>query len=107
MSSYFLSINRSKKSITLDLKKDQAGNIVFELIKKVDILLENFRPGVMDRLGLGYDAVKEVNPKIIYASISGFGRKGPYAQKPAFDMIAQGMVGNILHDRKQDRLDHR
>lgn len=93
MSSYFLSINRGKKSITLDLKNEKAKDIVLELIKTADILLENFRPGVMDRLGLGYDTVMNVNPGIIYASISGFGQKGPYAQKPAFDMIAQGMGG--------------
>jgi len=93
ISSYFLSINRGKKSITLDLKNEKAREIIFDLIKKVDILLENFRPGVMDRLGFSYDTAKRVNPKIIYASISGFGQKGPYSQRPAFDMIAQGMGG--------------
>ncbi len=93
VSSYFLSINRGKKSITLDLKNEKAKEIVFELVKKVNILIENFRPGVMDRLGFGYDALKHHNPKIIYASISGFGQKGLYSQKPAFDMIAQGMGG--------------
>ena len=93
VSSYFLSINRGKKSMTLDLKNEKAREIIFDLIKKVDILLENFRPGVMDRLGLSYDTAKKLNPKIIYASISGFGQKGPYAQRPAFDMIAQGMGG--------------
>ncbi|MCJ7771671.1 MAG: CoA transferase [Desulfobacterales bacterium] len=93
VSSYFLSINRGKKSMTLDLKNEKAIRIVYDLVKKVDILLENFRPGVMDKLGLGYDIIKKHNPKIIYASISGFGQKGPYAQRPAFDMIAQGMGG--------------
>jgi len=93
ISSYFLSINRGKKSITLDLRKNRAKEIVFRLVKEVDILLENFRPGVMDRLGLSYEAIREHNPKIVYASISGFGQKGPYAQRPAFDMIAQGMGG--------------
>ena len=95
ISSYFLSINRGKKSITLDLKNDKARDIIFELVKKVDILLENFRPGVMERLGLSYDVLKGMNPKLIYASISGFGQIGPYAQKPAFDMIAQGMGGLV------------
>ena len=95
ISSYFLSINRGKKSITLDLKKRRAKKILFELVKKVDIVLENFRPGVMERLGLGYEVIREHNPKIIYASISGFGQKGPYAQRPAFDMIAQGMGGVV------------
>jgi CoA:oxalate CoA-transferase len=93
VSSYFLSINRGKKSLTLDLKKERAKEIVFALAKGADILLENFRPGVMDRLGLGYESVREINPRIIYASLSGFGRQGPYAQRPAFDMIAQGMGG--------------
>ncbi len=93
VSSYFLSINRGKKSITLDLKRERAKKVVLELAKGADILLENFRPGVMERLGFGYDAIREVNPGIIYASLSGFGQEGPYAQRPAFDMIAQGMGG--------------
>jgi CoA:oxalate CoA-transferase len=95
ISSYFLSINRGKKSITLDLKKDGAKDIVFRLAKHADILLENFRPGVMEALGLEYEAVCRHNPQIIYASLSGFGQTGPYAQKPAFDMIAQGMGGVV------------
>jgi len=93
ISSYFLSINRGKKSITLDLKSERAKKIVFDLATGVDVLLENFRPGVMGRLGFGYEAIREVNPRIVYASLSGFGQKGPYAQRPAFDMIAQGMGG--------------
>lgn len=93
ISSYFLSINRGKRSITLDLKKEDAKRIIFELVRKVDILLENFRPGVMDRLGFDYRAIRKHNPEIIYASISGFGQKGPYAERAAFDMIAQGMGG--------------
>ncbi len=93
LSSYFLSINRGKKSLTLDLKREGAKKVVLELAKGADILLENFRPGVMERLGLGYDPIRETNPRIIYASLSGFGQDGPYAQRPAFDMIAQGMGG--------------
>jgi CoA:oxalate CoA-transferase len=95
ISSYFLSINRGQKSITLNLRDERAKKIVFELVKQVDILVENFRPGVMGRLGFSYEAVSEQNPKIIYASLSGFGQKGPYAMKPAFDMIAQGMGGTV------------
>jgi len=95
ISSYFLSVNRGKKSITLDLRNERAKNVVFELAKKVDILVENFRPGVMARLGFSYEAMCEYNPGIIYSSISGFGQDGPYAQKPAFDMIAQGMGGVV------------
>lgn len=95
ISSYFLSINRGQKSITLNLRDERAKKIVFELVKKVDILVENFRPGVMGRLGFGYEAIRQRNPKIIYASLSGFGQKGPYSQKPAYDMIAQGMGGTV------------
>ncbi|MBU1206165.1 MAG: CoA transferase [Proteobacteria bacterium] len=95
ISSYFLSINRGQKSITLNLRNERAKKIVFELVKKVDIVVENFRPGVMGRLGFSYEAIRQQNPKIIYASLSGFGQKGPYAQKPAYDMIAQGMGGTV------------
>jgi CoA:oxalate CoA-transferase len=95
ISSYFLSINRGQNSITLNLRDERAKKIVFELVKQVDILVENYRPGVMKRLGLGYEAISERNPKLIYASISGFGQKGAYALKPAYDMIAQGMGGTI------------
>ncbi len=95
ISSYFLSINRGQNSITLNLRDERAKKIVFELVKQVDILVENYRPGVMKRLGLGYEVISERNPKLIYASISGFGQKGPYTLKPAYDMIAQGMGGTI------------
>jgi len=95
ISSYFLSINRGQESITLDLKKEQSQKIIFELVKQVDILVENFRPGVMGKLGFGYEVIAQHNPQIIYASISGFGQKGPYALRPAYDMIAQSMGGTV------------
>lgn len=95
ISSYFLSINRGQKSLTLDLRQEKAKKIIFNLAQKVDILVENFRPGVMDRLGFNYRAIAQQNPRIIYASVSGFGQTGPYAQRPAFDMIAQGLGGAI------------
>jgi CoA:oxalate CoA-transferase len=95
ISSYFLSINRGQKSITLNLRDERAKKIVFELVKQVDILVENYRPGVMARLGFSYEVVSARNLKIIYASLSGFGQKGPYAMKPAFDMIAQAMGGTV------------
>ena len=91
--SYFLSVNRGKRSVTLNLKDQRAKKIIFELSKQVDVVTENFRPGVMKRLGLGYEAMQAINPRLIYASISGFGQTGPYAHKPAYDMIAQGMGG--------------
>jgi len=95
ISSYFFSVNRGKKSITLNLRNEKAKEVVFGLAKKVDILIENFRPGVMARLGLHYEAIREYNPRIIYASISGFGQQGPYSHRPAYDMIAQGMGGVV------------
>lgn len=92
---YFLSVNRGKKSITIDLKDKRGREIVLDLIKTVDVLTENFRPGVMKRLGLDYETVRNVNPRLIYTTISGFGHTGPYAHKPAFDMIAQAMGGVV------------
>ena len=89
----FSMLNRGKKSITLELKTEEGQKIARELIAKCDVLLENFKPGVMDRLGLGWDDVKKINPGLIYASLSGFGQTGPYAHKPAFDMVAQAMGG--------------
>ena len=92
-SSYFFSLNRGKKSVVLDLKSQRGVELLLELSKRCDVLVENFVPGVMDRLGLSYDVVKEHNPRIIYASVSGFGQTGPYAQRPALDVIVQGMGG--------------
>jgi CoA:oxalate CoA-transferase len=89
----FSILNRGKKSITLELKSEEGQKIARDLVAKGDILLENFTPGVMDRLGLGYDEMKKLNPGLVYASLSGFGQAGPYAGKPAFDMVAQAMGG--------------
>ncbi len=92
-SAFNTTINRNKRSITLDLKKDEGKEIFKKLVKKADVVLENFRPDVMDRLGLGYEELKRINDQIIYASISGFGTSGPYAKRPAYDVIAQAMGG--------------
>lgn len=92
-SSYFLSLNRGKKSVTLDLSQEDGRNIFLELVEKADILVENFIPGNMDRLGIGYEVVSRLNPRIIYAACSGFGQYGPYAGKPAFDVVVQAMGG--------------
>jgi len=92
-SAYFMSVNRNKKSITLNLKSEKSKEIIEKLIKKVDVVVENFRPGTMEKLGLGYKSVVELNPKIIYASISGFGQDGPYKLLPGFDQVLQGMGG--------------
>jgi len=92
-SGYFMSVNRNKKSITLNLKSSKGKEILEELIKKSDILVENFRPGTMERLGFGYENIKLINPSLIYAAISGFGHSGPYYGKPAYDLLVQAMGG--------------
>jgi len=92
-SAYFLSINRSKRSLTLNLREPQAKEIFLKLAERSDVVVENFTPGVMDRFGLGYDEVKQTNPKIVYCSISGFGQDGPYRNRPAYDQIMQGISG--------------
>ena len=90
---YFVNLNRNKRSITIDLKTEEGKEITRRLAKWADVLVENFRPGVMERLGLGYEELKKINPGLIYAAISGFGKTGPYKGRPAFDFIAQAMSG--------------
>lgn len=90
-STYFANFNRSKRGITLDLKRGK--DIFFKLVKEVDILVENFRPGVMEKLGYGYEELKKINPGLIYASVSGFGQNGPYANRAGYDPVAQAMSG--------------
>lgn len=92
-STYFLSLNRGKKSVTLNLTNEEGVAILLELAKSADVLVQNFTPGTMEKMGLGYERVKEYNPRIIYVSGSGFGQDGPYAGKPAFDVIVQAMGG--------------
>ena len=92
-SHYFLSLNRNKRGMVVDMKKPEGLAIVRELIRTADVLVENYRPGVMERLGLSYDKVKEIKPDIIYCSISGFGQDGPLRDKSSVDMIAQAMGG--------------
>ncbi|MFS0574313.1 CoA transferase [Sporosarcina sp. 179-K 3D1 HS] len=93
VSGYFYMLNRGKKSISLNLKSDEGKQIFLDLAKQVDIVVENFVSGTMDKLGLGYDVVKKVNPKIIFASLNGFGSDGPYSHLPSIDGIAQAMGG--------------
>jgi crotonobetainyl-CoA:carnitine CoA-transferase CaiB-like acyl-CoA transferase len=92
-SAYFLGLNRNKKSMKLNLKTDEGKVIFMQLARKSDVILEGFRPGVVDRLGIGYDVVREVNPKIIYCSISGFGQDGPYRDKVGHDINYIGIAG--------------
>lgn len=89
----FLSLNRNKRSVSLNLKSEEDLATFFALVRTADVVIENFRPGVAARLGVHYDAVRAANPRIIYASISGFGQTGPYAQYPGYDLIAQAMTG--------------
>jgi crotonobetainyl-CoA:carnitine CoA-transferase CaiB-like acyl-CoA transferase len=93
MGTSFLAQNSNKKSVTLNLKEEKAKEIFKKLIETSDVLVENFRPGVMDRLGLGYKSLCEINPKLVYCAISGFGQTGPDAFKPAYDQIIQGLSG--------------
>ena len=92
-SCYFLSFNRNKKSLAIDIKSAEGKAIILELIKKCDVLVENFMPGTMDKLGFGYDAVKALAPHVIYCSISGYGPDGPWARRGGFDVIAAALGG--------------
>jgi formyl-CoA transferase len=92
-SSYFMSVNRNKRSVTLDLKSDEGLEVLRRLIAKSDVLVENFRPGTMERLDVGYERAKELNPSLVFCAISGFGQSGPRAKQPAYDGILQGMGG--------------
>ncbi|CAB1241148.1 putative Acetyl-CoA:oxalate CoA-transferase [Clostridiaceae bacterium BL-3] len=93
ISAYFANLNRNKKSIALNLKDPKAKQVLFDLIKISDVIVENFKPGTMNKLGFSYESVKAVNPEIVYASISGFGQTGPYRKLPGYDVIAQAMSG--------------
>ncbi|MDB5932313.1 MAG: CoA-transferase [Polaromonas sp.] len=92
-SSPFMTINRNKKSITLNLKSEAGKEILLRLAKVSDVIVENFRPGIAKSLGIDYESIKEVNPGIVYCSISGYGQTGPYSQKGGYDLLAQGMTG--------------
>ena len=93
ISLWYLAFNRNKKSITLNLKDAKARELLTQLIKDSDVLLENFRPGLLEEMGFGYEDLKKINPRIIVASISGFGKNGPYEKKTAFDMTTAAMSG--------------
>jgi len=96
----FMAYNRNKKSVTLDLKSEEGRRVYKELVAKSDIVVENLKPGTVDKMGLGYEVLKQVNPRLIYAALSGFGRmedlRGPYSNRPAFDAVVQAM-GGIMH----------
>lgn len=93
MSSYYLNLNRNKLGLTLDLKSPEGKEIFRSMVKKADVVLENFRPGVMDRLGLGYEALRQLNPALVYGCVSGFGQYGPYRDRAGYDIIGQAASG--------------
>ncbi len=92
-SAYYLSINRNKRSITVDLGQEAGREIVYALARVCDVAIENFRPGTADRIGVGYERLRQENPRLVYCSISGFGQEGPYRERPGYDALAQAMSG--------------
>jgi crotonobetainyl-CoA:carnitine CoA-transferase CaiB-like acyl-CoA transferase len=93
MSAVFAAINRNKRSVAIDLQHPEGARLGFELARRADVVIENFLPGVTERLGIGYPAVSAANPAVVYASVTGFGQTGPYARRPGYNTIAQGMSG--------------
>jgi crotonobetainyl-CoA:carnitine CoA-transferase CaiB-like acyl-CoA transferase len=96
VSIFFLLANRNQRSISLDLRNDKAKEIVLRLVREADVLVENYRPGVLDRLGFGYEAMSAVNPRLVYCSCSGYGSSGPYLKRPGQDMLLQAMSGMTM-----------
>jgi formyl-CoA transferase len=92
-SSYYINLNRNKKGITLNLKSEKGKKIFLELVKQADVVMENYRPGTMEKLGLGYEDLKKVNPGLVYGCVSGFGHYGPYKDRAGYDIIGQAMGG--------------
>jgi CoA:oxalate CoA-transferase len=92
-SAYFMSLNRNKRSMTLNFKLQKDIDLFKEMVAKCDVVLENYRPGTMEKFGIGYDVLKTINPRLIYAACSGFGHTGPYKDKPAYDIVVQAMGG--------------
>ncbi|GGK02662.1 CaiB/BaiF CoA transferase family protein [Pseudomonas matsuisoli] len=102
-STCFAQINRNKRSVALNLKSDAGKRVFFELAKSADIIVENYRPGVTESLGIDYESVRQINPGIVYCSISGYGQTGPYRHKGGFDLVAQGMTGLMSMTGEPDR----
>ena len=96
-SAYFMALNRNKKSLTLDLKGPEGKEIFCGLTRKADVVMNNFTPGTMEKLGLGYEDLKKINPKIVWASVTGYGQTGPYRERPSYDIIVQAMGGAMSY----------
>jgi formyl-CoA transferase len=99
----FLNMNRNKRSLTLDLKSEEGREAFYRLAETADVIVENYRPGVVQRLKIDYDSIRRINPRIVYVSISGFGQSGPWAQRPGFDLMAQAMSGVIASPATRER----
>lgn len=103
ISVFFLLANRNQKSLAVDLQTDEGRDLIYKMIKEADVIVENYRPGTMGRLGFGYEKVRDINPRIVYCSCSGFGPDGPYAKKPGQDLLLQSLSGLMsLSGRKND-----
>ena len=89
----FQNLHRNKRSLSLNLKEPEGREVLYKMVRESDILLENYRPAVKDRLGIDYETLRKINPRIIYGIMSGFGQEGPYRERPGVDQIAQGMGG--------------
>ena len=103
MASYFINVNRNKRSIAIDLLSDKGKEILIKLLEDADVLIENFKPGTAKRLGIDYETVSAINSKLIYCSISGFGQTGPWAKKPAYDLIVQALGGIMSLTGKENQ----
>jgi crotonobetainyl-CoA:carnitine CoA-transferase CaiB-like acyl-CoA transferase len=103
-SHYFVAINRGKRSMVVDLRREEGKEIVRKLVADVDVVVENYRPGVMDKLGIGYDVLSAINPQLIYCAISGFGLTGPLRDKPSFDIVTQALSGAMSVNGEAGRL---
>lgn len=95
-SAYFLCVNRNKKSVTVDMKSPSGRKMLHDLVKECDVLVENYLPGKLSKMGMGYEQLKEINPKLVYASITGYGQTGPYADRPGYDVIIEAEAG-LMH----------
>src|SRR3989454_6645226 len=103
-SAYFLAINRSKKSVALDLTRDAGREVFYDLVRRADVVWENFRPGVMERLGCAYSKLWSLNQRVILCSISAYGQEGPYRDWPAFDLALQAMGGAMRSEEHTSEL---
>jgi len=101
-STYFMSLNKNKKAMTLNLKSEEGQEIVKKLVAEADVVIENFRNGTMEKFGLGYEVLKEINPRLVYCAVSGFGRTGPMKNEPAYDLLMQGFGGLMSVTGEED-----